>query len=512
MAWPSLTVRIATAVGANAFTLDDATLGRFADPPTIPGYPLGDTFGKVWSDITEDVRGDAGVSIVRGSTRQQGPAFIYEAGRLSFSLDDRSGDYDPLNLSGPFVSANVSQLLPGLPVQVRADYAGGTFTLFTGYVDNWTKTYPGEGNTDSVVQVTATDPGGTLARAARGEQVEQGEGEYLYQRLGRVLDNVTWPQEQRIIDESGPWTCGPTTLNTDAWTELQNTATSVNGYLFVSVNGDVVYQDRSSFARSADITVGDGQMLPVVDLELANDWDQVFNVVRLARPEGVQQTTVDEESIARFGLRNYSRNDLVVDDDSQVGDVADYLLFQFKDQQLRLDGVVLEPDDTYSDDQWTRLLSLEMLQRISATMNTTDGRTVTTDGLLRGVSLDVRPYRWVWKVSTTAVPGTLGNFTLDDSDIGVLGIWSVTDLAIIKDYAAFVKSRFGGLPAWVGYFEIGKTKPLWTDFRSGPAQAIGWSTSSLDQVTDWDGYVPPEITIPAIYGYPVETYATLALF
>ena len=505
MAWPSLMVRIATSAGAGAFTLDDTTFGRFADPPTVTGYPLGDTFGKVWSEITDDVRSDAGVNINRGSTRQQGPAFIYEAGRLSFSLDDRAGDYDPLNLSGPYVVAGVSQLLPGLPVQVQAEYAGTTFTLFTGYVDSWSKMYPGEGNTDSVVEVTATDPGGTLARASRGEQAEQGEGEYLYQRLGRVLDNVSWPDEQRIIDDSGPWTCSSTTLNTDAWTELQNTATSVNGYLFMSVNGDVVYQDRSSYARSADITVGDGQMLPVVDLELANDWDQVFNVVRLARPDGVQQTTIDEDSVARFGLRSYSRTDLVVEDDTQVGDVADYLLFQFKDQQLRLDGVVLEPDDTYSDSQWTRLLSLEMLQRISATMNTTDGRTVTTDGLVRGVSLDARPYRWVWSVSTTAAPGTLGNFTLDDSEIGVLSLFTPTDLQILSDYYQYLSDNHA--PYEDDYFDDGITAARWELDFLPLAHTYGWSAQQLVAVGDWTGMSNAEVQ-----AYPVGTYATLALF
>lgn len=505
MGWPTLTVRIATSAQSGAFTLDDTTFGRFANPPSITGYPLGDTFGKVWSEVTDYVRADAGISINRGATRQQGPAFVYEAGRLSFSLDDRSGDFDPLNLSGPYVAGGVSQLLPGLPVQVQADYAGSTFTLFTGYVDNWSKTYPGQGNTDSVVNVTATDPGGILARAARGEQEPAGDGEYVHERLNRVLDYVSWPADLRNIDESGAWTCAPTTLNTEAWTELQNTATSVNGYLFMSVEGDVVYRDRSSYPRSADVTVGEGQMLPVVDLELANDWDQVFNVFRLSRPDGVQQTTIDEDSAARFGLRAYSRTDLVVDDDTQVGDIGGYLLFQYKDQQLRLDAVTLEPDDTYTDAQWTRLLEFEVLQRISATVDTTDGRTVTTDGLVRGVSLEVRPYRWMWKVSTTAAPGTLGNFTLDDAAFGVLSKFTPTDILILSDYYDFLQRRVLSPDT---EFDDGPSSVYWTARFLTQAPAIyGWSSQQLVAVGNWTGMTNAEVQ-----AYPVATYATLALF
>jgi hypothetical protein len=195
----------------------------------------------------------------------------------------------------------------------------------------------------------------------------------------------------------------------------------------------------------------------------------------------------------------------VVDDDTQVGDIADYLLFQYKDQQLRLDAVALEPDDTYTDAQWTRLLSLEVLQRISATVDTTDGRTVTTDGLVRGVSLEVRPYRWVWKVSTTAAPGTLGNFTLDDTDIGVLSKFTPTDLLILADYYQYLVDNHA--PYEDDYFDDGITAARWyLDFLP-LAGTYGWSQQQLVAVGDWTG-----MTNAQVQAYPVATYATLALF
>ena len=420
MTWPTLTVRIATSAAADAFTLDDATKGRFANPPTVPGYALGDTFSKVWSDVTNDVRSDDGVSITRGSTRQQGPYFVFEAGRLSFTLDDRSGDYDPLNLAGPYVVAGVSQLLPGLPVQIEATYKGTTFQLFTGYVDSWNKTYPGASTTDSVVTVTASDPAAYLTKANPAEQDPQGSGEYIHTRLNRILDNVQWPTDQRIIDDSGAWTMAATTLSTEVWTELQNSATSCNGYLFMNVAGTVVYRDRSSFPRRPTFTVGESQDMPLVGMQLANDWDQVYNVLKMQRTDGVMQAVEDETSKALFGMRTFSRTDVLLDDDYQVADTAQFMLSQRKDQELRLDAVTLEADDTYSDEQWSLLLGVELLQRVSATMTTTDARTVTNEGLVGGVNLTVQPYRWTWELATIAAPMVVGNFTLNDAALGLL--------------------------------------------------------------------------------------------
>lgn len=434
MTWPTLTVRIATSASTDAFTLDDDPRGELANLSTDDLYGLGDTFGRTWSDITTSVRSDAGIRINRGSTRQQGPFFVFESGQLQFELDDRSGDFDPLNLDGPYVSAGVSQLIPGLPVTVSATHAGTTWVLFTGYVDSWNKTYPGEGNTDSVVQVMASDPAAYLQKALPNQVAAVGSGEYVHQRLDRLMDAVSWPTDQRNLDDRGTVQLLPTEQTDEVWTEMQSAATSVNGYLFVSVDGIVVYRDRSSFPVTNDVTLGEGMDLPVVDLELANDWDQIYNVVRLQRPEGAVQQLRDETSVARFGTRAFTRNDMWQNSDGAVADSAEIVLTQSKDQRLRLDGAVVEPDDTYSNDQWAAMLGLELLTRIGSTIETTDGRTVSNDGLVRGVQLSVAPYRWSWRVSTIAAPDRGGNFTLDDLGVGLLADWTPEQRRIIAEY------------------------------------------------------------------------------
>jgi hypothetical protein len=317
----------------------------------------------------------------------------------------------------------VSKLLPGLPITVEATYLGSMFTLFSGYVENWSVTYPGEANTVSTVAVSASDPVAILVAAnPTPSDPPVGAGETISDRLNRILDRVNWSSADRMIETSGLATMAATSLDESAWSELQDSATSVNGYLWLNTRGQVEYHDKSSFPRSVELSVGDDGAMPVVALELANDWEQVFNTVKLNRQDGVEQAVEDATSVAQFGIRAFARTDLLVDSDTLVSESAGYILSQFRNQELRLEGISLEPDDSYSDDAWTALLGMEMLTRIGATITTTDGRSITKDGLVRGIGLNISQFNWNWRLSTISAPNALGDFQLDDLELGKLDV------------------------------------------------------------------------------------------
>lgn len=86
MAWPTLTVELGLTTSSTALVLGDATLGLVGTG----------TLGAVtWTDVTTDVVESSGVSLNRGSTRNQGPYFRYEAGSCQFTLLNRNGKWDP---------------------------------------------------------------------------------------------------------------------------------------------------------------------------------------------------------------------------------------------------------------------------------------------------------------------------------------------------------------------------------------------------------------------------------
>ena len=464
MPYPSPVVQIGTSIGSGSLTLDDPTEGLL-DTGT-----LGDALGYVWSDITADVRASQGVNINRGSTRGQGPYFRYEAGRASFSLDNRTGVYDPFNLGeltsttsvygtatygsgvygsgtttvygtgtygtgvygsggydvgsvawtggSPFTVAGRTLLRPGLPVRISAELNGDTFDLFVGFVDTWGVTYPANA-VDSVVNVTAYDAAGMLSAADPNASPAQGAGENAGHRINRVLDNVSWSDTLRTVDTDTADSLQPTTMARSAWTEILLVADSTNGYLFVDRSGAPTFSSKSRFPRRPDMSFGVGGV-PVRNLRVSSDADQVYNVVKLARAGGVEQSLEDETSKAENRLRGYARSDLVLDTDDQVMVSVEYVLSQFKDWRLRIEG--FEPVLTGESDNglWVDMLRLDMLTRHSASFMTTDGRNVTDEGLVRGLSLSIRPFDWRWVVSTVRAPQALGQFTLDDLADGVL--------------------------------------------------------------------------------------------
>jgi len=410
---PTVKVEIGTSVGTTNFVLDDATLGKLDT-----GGTLGDVLGYELSDITDSVRLQSGIVINRGGTRNRGPYFRAETGMCSFALDNRDGDFDPLNLSGTWVSAGVSQLRPGLVVVVSAVLGGASITLFVGKVESWKVTYPGRA-IDSVAEVTVVDAIAEFAAANKLASPVQGDNDNAGERIDRVLDNIGWPSQWRNLDTDGAEEFISTELAQPAWTEMLLAADSANGYLFVNRDGWVTYATKSRFPRTAGMWFADGGV-PVDSLEVSTDADQVYNTVKLGRAGGTVQGVTDETSAALYGTRTYSRTDLIVDTDYLVAESAGHILSQYRNLQRRVENIhVTCAQDTEQAD-WSDLLELDMLRRVSSTFETTDGRSVTIDGLVRGLRMDIRPFTWRWSISTTQAPDAFGTFTLDDIALGVL--------------------------------------------------------------------------------------------
>jgi len=411
---PSINVYIGTAVDSDNFTLDDATKGKLDTGGTLSA-PLGYTL----SDITDSVRDGDGVTISRGGSRNQGPYFRAEAGTCSFTLDNRDGDFDPLNLSGTWVSGGVSQLRPGLVVVVTPTLNSVEGDpLFVGTVQSWNVSYPMKGS-DSVAKVVCGDAISELAAADLYAQPVQGSLENVGARLNRILDNIGWGSQWRIIDDDGTETLQSTVMAQPAWTEMLLSSDSANGYLFVNRHGWIVYKTKSRFPRVSDAYFADSG-IPVDSLEVSTDAAQIYNYVKMGRKDGNVQAFRDVTSEALYGTRSYGRTDLVVSTDSQVSESADHILSQFRDLHRRVESIrVTAAQDTETMD-WQTLLSLDLLQRVSSTFSTTDGRTVVMESLVRGISLTVRPFVWDWTISTSQAPNVFGDFTLDSVSLGIL--------------------------------------------------------------------------------------------
>ena len=164
---PTIALEVAFGAGANP----DAWVLGYSPFPVTLGEALVDTY----TDVIADVRGP--LRIQRGKNRE---LEVFQPGRVSAALDNRGRDYDPLNLSGPYVSGGVTQILPGRRVRVKATHptTGVTYDLFRGFARMWSPEYVGQHDatttlvaTDALTDLGRTDGALTLTAGLSGLSV-----------------------------------------------------------------------------------------------------------------------------------------------------------------------------------------------------------------------------------------------------------------------------------------------------------------------------------------------------
>lgn len=292
-----------------------AATGSYAvwDVSTFNGYEFGPDI--IYTDITEYV---LGISVSRRFGRE---VQVWESGRLTLTLDDADGRFDPSNLSGPYVTGGVTGIRPWRPVRVRAAYNGVTYNIYSGYALAWQESYV-KGAAVAQVDVAGVDELGRLAGFDGLEQPSVGGGETSGKRIHRILNNAGHAGE-RSIDE-GRITVLPTTLSSNAVSEMQLTAESEGGAVFIDASGAVVFQHQYALientrSNTIQATFGDSAgELPYFDIDTAYDGDLLANIAVFGRTGGATQTASDNTSRALYGDRRYVQTNLVCETDSQV--------------------------------------------------------------------------------------------------------------------------------------------------------------------------------------------------
>jgi hypothetical protein len=422
MATPLFTVEIGLASASSYFTLDLTQLS----PATAPAVdaPLGDDQGYAWTDVSEYVMD--GLTFRRGATRSQGPFWRYEAGAASFQLDNVDGRFDPLNLSGPYVSAGVSEIRPNLPVRISAVIGSTTETLWVGVVDTLDLDYTSV--TWSTVGVTCVDGVAFLQAADFPEMsTTAGAGENAAARITRILDHVGWPAAQRDLDTVSMNTMQATSLAAPAWTEILLTADSDAGYLWIDRTGQLVYRTRGAISSTPSATFSSSATTPGKDftgIKISRDVAQVYNSVSLARKDGTAVSLEDQDAQAAIGqVRGFSRSDLICETNDHVEDLAAWIIGVFSDLVTRVEEIQVAPPadtDLMAADEWWELLRLELGDVLHVVHATPDGRDITVDAVLRGIDWQVGVRSFGLTLSLQTLNPSYTMFVLDDPVRGVL--------------------------------------------------------------------------------------------
>lgn len=433
----------------------DRTFAFAPSPPPPPPAPVGvrvelyllDAAGSPnWVDVTGPftrsyytgtdghpilIEGimDSGAVTVRRTCSQQDQYFRYDGGSCTFTLRNLHGAWDPLNLSGPWVVDGKSLLKQGpkgtgVRVQIQEPGSGLVHDVFNGVVSSWPVSY--RGNLYSDVTVTAQDGVAQLKGTNLGPL---NAASYAGQSAGQRIDVAAvwagWFNPHDDVDITRINSMQPTVFKSDAWSEMQLTAESDSGFLWLNKLNGRTYRTRyHTIDATPTLTFSMNQETgthtyvmpgPTNSTDLSSTW----NVVNLTREGGIVQTAMTDDA-AENGYVSVDRSGLLMQSDEQVMDTALFDVGTGRNTVFRPTDIPVEL--TPHDEKWADCLAAEIF-------DTTEVRQVTPSPpgvAARTITSRVVNTGFTWKlqtgtgkasllINTAAAPPTYGPFYYDDA-------------------------------------------------------------------------------------------------
>ena len=340
-----------TGSGGPFLTLDDPISGQLDNSEWVLG-------GTLFYDITDRVKG---YTIDRGKAREFDG---YQTGEASVTFDNRDRAFDPTFEDSPFYG----NIIPKRELRISTN---GILNFF-GSVDDWNLQYELGGQSEAVVVASdgmsylnnQTLTGGTATPQTTGE------------RIAAVLDDpaVNWPATRRSID-TGSGTLGADVIAADspALDYLRLVEKSEPGSLFVGKNGYLVFKDRTVAASSTDSVhlsdAGDG--IAYQEVKVVYGSELLYNEIVIGSiTTNSTAVAYDYDSIAEYGVLNYTQTDLLMNTDEQVENMAVFLAQKYSQPEFRFETVSVRTNGLDQADE-DALLNIELgdVVKVSFTPN-----------------------------------------------------------------------------------------------------------------------------------------------
>jgi hypothetical protein len=387
----------------NPFTIGDPINGRL-------GFGiLGDgTAPALVIDVTDVTRS---ISIKRGRNILRD---TYEAGSATVRIYDQDGRFNPQNTSSDLFG----QLTPLRKLRISATYLGTSYYLFSGYTTTYAYTYDQAENV-SYVDITAVD-GFRLFNLANITTVTgQANGDNTGQRIGKILDTVSFPVSMRTLD-TGNSLCqaDPGTTRT-ALNAIVNAEFSEQGAFYMDSEGQAVFKNRNNVVASAGGTpiefnqTGD---IPYKNLAFAFDDKLIINQATITRIGGTPQFAQDTGSVSTYFPHSVNYNDLVVQTNTEANNIARIYVATRSDTTIRIDSMTVDLLDPAVPTG--TMLAMDYFQNVDISNIQPDGSTITKNLQVQGITWDISANRMTC-VLTTLEPITDG-FIIGNTTYGVL--------------------------------------------------------------------------------------------
>jgi hypothetical protein len=406
MTRPVINVIINFSTGAgfgNPFIIDQGILGIDV---------LGDASGPIVdvSNVVDSIVTNRGRQI---STEQ------FNTGSSTIRILDQNGDFNPQNPSSPYYT----YLSPMRKIAITATYEGVTYPIFAGYITNYNTTTPKFTGDLVYTTISAVDGFRLLQNAQFFGVIDGTAGQTTGTRVTKILNTIGWPNSMRDIDT------GLTTVQADPATQrtalsaLQTVATTEYGAIYMSADGNVVFQDRglttSSIALTPTVFNDNGTAIGYFDVKWVLDDTQVYNKATVTREGGTVQTASDTASIEKYFTHSYNQSGLLMQTDAEALNYAKAFIASRKETAIRVDELTLDlQQDNYTAGTIAGL-DLDYFDPITITTAQPNSTTLTKTVQVFNITHQIRPDSWKVKFGT-AEP-IIDGFIVGSSLFGILG-------------------------------------------------------------------------------------------
>ena len=345
---PAVKVELGLNLGQSdpfAFVLNDAVRGVLDNTE----YTLG---GERYFDITDRL---ISTEITRGKNNALDRI---DSGVATITVDNSDRVFDPLYPNGPYFG----QLIPRRSVRITTNDQ----PVFLGAIDDFDIVYAPSNK--SQVAISVSDAFSVLTNSGLEEFTPTSQ--LSGARVNAVLDRpeVDWPASLREIDPGNSTMAGALVeAGTTTLEYLQLVSNSEFGNLFISKDGKVVFRERNSVPNAPNIVFSDeivsGAYTGIQFSSVNNVYgsESLYNRIAISNSATTPLEAFAEDATSQvvYGPRTYSASGLLVESQSQLQFLADFLLARFKEPQYRFDSVTVILDTLTTANQ-NAVLDLEI--------------------------------------------------------------------------------------------------------------------------------------------------------
>lgn len=389
------------------------------------GYPftIGDTkYGKLGTgtlastttpeptvDLTPDVRQ---ITIKRGRNIMRD---TYEAGTAVVRVLDPNSYFNPQNTSSPYYG----YLTPLRKLRISGTVGGTGYFLFSGYTTEYKYTYPQNQET-GYVDIYCSDAFRLMQQAGITTVASATAGQDTGTRIGKILDQVSWPSSMRTID-TGQTTCvaDPATSRT-ALDALKNAEFSEQGAFYINQEGTAIFLNRTNVIKTygqTPIEFNQTTGIPYTNLIFAFDDKLIINSAGMTRVGGTIQVSENSASIAKYFPHQLNETNLVAQTDADTLNIAKIYVATRAETTIRIDAMTVDLLDP--DVPTATMLDLDYFQPLKITNVQPDGSTIVKTLQAQGLAWDITPNSM--KVTVTTLEPIVEGFIIGSDVSGIIG-------------------------------------------------------------------------------------------